>query len=104
MYYGPEMGSKDSKKKAHHPVQRMLMELGITQRHIRPYRPQTNGKVERFWRTLEEDLLHETTFDSLEHLKEELLHYLVYYNHERPHQALNGKTPETVNQNCPRIT
>ena len=82
----------------------MLMELGITHRYTRPYRPQTNGKAERFWRTLEEDLLHETTFDSSDHLKEELLQYLFYYNHERPHQALGGKTPQQVNQKCPRIT
>ena len=101
---GPEMGTRDSKKKAEHPFQRMLMELGITQRHTQPYRPQTNGKVERFWRTLEEDLLHETTFDSVDHLKDELLQYLVYYNHHRPHQGLHGKTPAAFNENCPRIT
>jgi transposase InsO family protein len=78
--------------------------LGITHRYTRPYRPQTNGKAERFWRTLEEDLLFETAFDSPEQLKEELLQYLIYYNQHRPHQALNGKTPAEVNQNCPRIT
>ena len=34
-----------------HPFERMLLELGIKHRYTRPYRPQTNGKVERFWRT-----------------------------------------------------
>jgi len=101
---GPEMGTKTSSKKAEHPFERMLTELGITHRYTRPYRPQTNGKVERIWRTLEDDLLYETTFDSLEHLKDELLQYLYYYNHERPHQALNGKTPAKFNENCPRIS
>jgi len=71
----------------------MLMELGIKHRYTRPYRPQTNGKVERFWRTLEDDLLRDTNFDSLEELKEELLQYVYYYNHERPHQGINGKKP-----------
>ena len=56
----------------------MLQELGITHRYTRPCRPQTNGKVERFWRTLNEDLLNQ---------------YLLYYNTERPHQGLGGKTP-----------
>lgn len=101
---GPEMGTKTSSKKAEHPFERMLIELGVTHRYTRPYRPQTNGKVERFWRTIEEDLLHETTFDSDEHLKDELLQYLYYYNHERPHQALNAMTPNAFNENCPRIT
>jgi len=101
---GPEMGRGTSTKKENHPFERMLMELGITHRYIRPYRPQTNGKVERFWRTLEADLMEGVTFDSVEHLKAELLQYLVYYNEHRPHQGINGKTPAAFNQNCPRIT
>lgn len=101
---GPEMGVKTSRRKEEHPFERMLMELGIKHRYIRPYRPQTNGKAERFWRTIEDDLLYETTFDNDEHLKDELLQYLYYYNHERPHQGLVGKTPAEVNENCPRIT
>jgi hypothetical protein len=90
---GPEFGIAHSKIKQQHPFERMLIELGIKHRYIRPYRPQTNGKVERLWRTLEDDLLRDTHFDSIEELKEELLQYLYYYNHERPHQALNGKPP-----------
>jgi transposase InsO family protein len=71
----------------------MLTELGITHRYTQPYRPQTNGKVERFWRTLQEDLIRGTDFDSLEELKDELLQYLCYYNHGRPHQGIEGKMP-----------
>jgi transposase InsO family protein len=96
--------NRDSKKKHGHPFERMLEELGIKHRYTRPYRPQTNGKVERFWRSLEEDLLQEATFDSLEHLKDELLQYLVYYNHYRPHQGLGGKSPAEFLDFCPRIT
>jgi transposase InsO family protein len=101
---GSEFGLKTSKKKPEHPFERMLMELDIKHRYTRPYRPQTNGKVERFWRTLEEDLLRETTFESVDELKEELLQYLYYYNHERPHQALGGISPYDFAKNCPRIT
>lgn len=90
---GPEYGIHFSSKKQEHPFERMLMELGIKHRYTRPYRPQTNGKVERFWRTLEDDLLRETYFDSLEELKDELLQYLCYYNYQRPHQGINGKKP-----------
>lgn len=95
---GAEFGPKTSKVKSNHPFERMLMELGIIHRYTKPYRPQTNGKVERFWRTLEDDLLRDTDFDSKEELKEELLQYLYYYNHERPHQGIDGKKPiEMIN-------
>lgn len=87
---GSEFGRGSSKQKAGHPFERMLMELGITHRYIRPYRPQTNGKVERFWRTIEDDMLRDTFYESEEELKEELLQYLYYYNHERHHQGINN--------------
>jgi transposase InsO family protein len=90
---GPEFGTAASVNKHKHPFERMLVETGIKRRYMKPYRPQTNGKVERFWRTLKEDLIEDTDFDSLEELEDELLKYLVYYNWERPHQGINGKKP-----------
>lgn len=90
---GPEFGPAQSLNKQNHPFERMLMEVGVKRRYMRPYRPQTNGKVERFWRTLQEGLVHETDFDSLDELKEELNQYLYYYNYERPHQGIGGKKP-----------
>ena len=94
---GPEVSTHKSKDQ--HPFERMLMELGIKHRYTRPYRPQTNGKVERFWRTLNEDLLDGTTFESVEELKDELMQYLLYYNTVRPHQGLGGLTPLKSMQN-----
>jgi hypothetical protein len=90
---GPEFGPAGSNRKLTHPFERLLIELGIKHRYTRPYRPQTNGKVERFWRSLQEDLIHDADYDSLEELKDELVQYLVYYNHERPHQGIGGKKP-----------
>lgn len=101
---GAEFGARHSAKKDEHPFERMLLELGIKHRYTRPYRPQTNGKVERFWRTLNEDLVDGTHFDSIEHFKEELFQYLLYYNRLRPHQALAGKTPAEFEKTCQRIT
>ena len=101
---GPEAGPATSQNKHNHPFERMLMELGIKHRHTRPYRPQTDGKVERFWRTLNEDLIEGATFESWQDFKTELTQYILYYNTLRPHQALNGVTPETFNKSCPRIT
>lgn len=90
---GPEFGPRESKQKHGHPFERMLIELGIKHRYTKPYRPQTNGKVERFWRTLQEDLIREADYDSVEELKDELMQYLVYYNNHRPHQGIDGKVP-----------
>ncbi len=73
---GPEFGPRGSKSKKEHPFERMLLEIGIKHRYTRPYRPQTNGKVERFWRTLNEDLIEDTYFESVEHFKQELHDYL----------------------------
>ena len=77
-----------------HPFERLLLEMKIKHRYTKPYRPQTNGKVERFWRTIEEDLIMGADYDSIEELKKELENYLLYYNYERPHQGLgmNGKS------------
>lgn len=58
------------------------------------YRPQTSGKVERFWRTLDDDVIEGATFDNLDHFASELFEYIVYYNNHRPHQALAGQTPK----------
>lgn len=90
---GSEFGNRNYQNKMNHPFERLLMEMGVKHRYIKPYRPQTNGKIERFWRTLEDDLIIGTDFTSLEQLKEELLQYMYYYNHERSHQGCNGKAP-----------
>ena len=81
-----------------HPFEAMLCELGIKHRYTKPYRPQTNGKAERFWRTINEDVIEEATFDNLEHFSNELFEYIVYYNAFRPHQAIGGLTPKAFAQ------
>lgn len=89
---GAEFASRNTPEE--HPFEAMLLELGIKHRYTKPYRPQTNGKVERFWRTLDEDVIEGATFDNLDHFANELFEYMVYYNNFRPHQALSGKTPK----------
>ena len=98
---GSEFSSRNNQSS--HPFERMLKELGIRHRYTRPYRPQTNGKVERFWRSLNEDLIEGTVFETLEEFKKELEEYLIYYNELRPHQGLNQKTPLQMNAICEKV-
>lgn len=93
---GSEFGNRSVKDKSKHPFERLLTEMGIKHRNTKPYRPQTNGKIERFWKTLYEDLIQDTDFSSIGELKDELFQYLAYYNHERHHQAINCKPIEML--------
>jgi transposase InsO family protein len=75
-----------------------LAERGLTPRHTRIRRPQTNGKAERLIQTLLNEWVRSHLYTSNQHRTTALQHYLTYYNHQRRHRALNGLTPlETVN-------
>ena len=67
-------------------------ELGITVKHTRPYRPQTNGKAERFNRTLADKWAFARLFPTETHRRKALPAWLHEYNHHRPHTAI-GKLP-----------
>jgi transposase InsO family protein len=56
-------------------TQTLLKHLHISARFTKPYRPQTNGKVERFWRSLEDELLRETLYPTQAVFEEELFSY-----------------------------
>lgn len=70
-----------------------LMKQGIGIGHSRPYHPQTQGKDERFHRTLKAELLQGRVFDNLEAAQRALDRWREVYNHERPHDALALDTP-----------
>lgn len=70
-----------------------LLRLGVRVLHGRPYHPQTQGKEERFHRTLQAELLGRHTWRDLAHCAAEFPRYRQRYNHERPHDALQGAVP-----------
>lgn len=65
----------------------------IKHRYTRPYRPQTNGKVERFNRTLAAEWAYATAYSSEDERTAAYVGWLHYYNHHRPHTGIGGLTP-----------
>ncbi len=70
-----------------------LIEQGVTVGHSRPYHPQTQGKDERFHRTLKAELLGRRHFDSLDRCQLAFNRWRQQYNQLRPHEALGMRTP-----------
>ncbi|WP_436497236.1 IS481 family transposase [Actinokineospora sp. HUAS TT18] len=70
-----------------------LTAAAITHKRTRPRRPQTNGKVERFNRTLLDEWAYARPYRSETERREALPHWLHTYNHHRGHTALNGLPP-----------
>ncbi len=67
--------------------------VGITHKRTRPYHPQTNGKVERFHRTLADEWAYATAYDSDAERAAAYPAWLHRYNHHRGHTALGGRPP-----------
>ncbi|WP_394619559.1 IS481 family transposase [Lentzea sp. JNUCC 0626] len=76
-------------------------ELGITPKRTRPYRPQTNGKVERFHRTLADGWAYARHYQSETERRAALPDWIHFYNHHRAHSALAGQPPITRLTNLP---
>lgn len=72
-----------------------LMRLGIRPCHGRPYHPQTQGKDERFHRSLQAELLQHRRFKDRAHCQREFDPWRDRYNFERPHDALGLEVPAT---------
>lgn len=65
----------------------------VRQRFTRPYRPQTNGKAERFIQTLLREWAYRVPYRSSAHRTAALRPYLRFYNHRRPHASLGRRSP-----------
>ncbi len=72
-----------------------LLDLGVRVGHGRPYHPQTQGKDERFHRTLKAEVLDGKVFTNLSRAQHAFDAWREVYNTIRPHQALDMATPST---------
>ncbi|MFF7234668.1 IS481 family transposase [Streptomyces sioyaensis] len=68
-------------------------ELGISPRWTRPWRPQTNGKVERFHRTLLDEWAYVRPYTSDAERQAAFPDWLDWYNYHRPHTGIHSRTP-----------
>ncbi|TQL99818.1 transposase IS481 family protein [Actinoallomurus bryophytorum] len=76
-----------------HPWRDVLATAGIVHKRTRPYRPQTNGKVERLNRTLLEEWAYARPYRSETERRQAFPDWLHAYNHHRGHTALKGQPP-----------
>lgn len=83
---------------AHHAgrltrFQQVCAALDIRHHLLRPYAPQSNGKVERFFRTIDDECLHVQSLFTFKARSRAVEEFVWYYNHKRPHLSLGGMTP-----------
>ena len=76
-----------------HAFADMARALGIKLKRTRPFRPQTNGKAERFIRTLQQEWAYSRPFHSNQQRLKQLPRFINYYNRRRPHGGINGAVP-----------
>lgn len=83
-------------RKGYTQFERWLMDLDILPIHGRIKHPQTQGKIERFHRTMKQELLNHTTIANIEDAETKLSCWRDKYNNLRPHEALGMRRPGEV--------
>lgn len=78
-----------------HELAEFLQEEGMEHIRGRPYHPQTQGKIERYHRTMKNVIKLENYYFP-EELKARIQEFIDYYNHQRYHESLNNLTPADV--------
>jgi transposase InsO family protein/transposase-like protein len=73
--------------------QKLLDKQGIRHVVARSHHPQTLGKCERFWKTINEEFWCRAQPKELDEARERLTHFIAHYNHHRPHQGIGGLVP-----------
>ena len=83
---GPQFIANDFKK--------FIKQVGMSHVRTSPYYPQSNGKLERWHKTIKGDLIRKKTPLSLEEARELIADYVVHYNEIRLHSAIGYVTPK----------
>ncbi len=84
---GPQFISRDFKK--------LIRIAGMTHVKTSPYYPQSNGKIERYHRTIKGDCIRVKSLESIDDARDEVTRYVEHYNTARLHSAIGYVTPHT---------
>ena len=90
---GPPWGTSQFAQHVYTPLSMWLLRLGIGISHGRPHHPQTQGKDERFHRTLKGEVIERRGWQDLADCARAFEAWRHVYNAERPHEALDLATP-----------
>ena len=74
-------------------LRELLARHGIRHLTTKPYRPRTNGKVERFHQTMAREWAYGLAYRSHRQRNQALPHWLDHYNRRRPHSTIGGRPP-----------
>jgi len=90
---GNEFTTRYKRNLSLHLFEATLKSLKIKHKYTKPYHPQTNGKAERMWRTLDIEFYRKKWLFSPEHRDQELVTWINKYNKYRVHLGIKGLTP-----------
>lgn len=93
---------KDPNRRVITQLEAWLIRLNVRMIHGRPRHPQTQGKCERFHRTLKHEAIEFIRYKSLSHSNERFKSWSYKYNHYRPHEALGMAVPADKYEVSPR--
>jgi transposase InsO family protein len=79
--------------KRNRSLRELLARTGIRHLRTEPYRPRTNGKVERFHQTMAREWAYGLAYRSSRHRATALPHWLNHYNRTRPHSSIGNRSP-----------
>jgi len=99
---GAPWGSRHGHRERYTEFVVWLLRLGICVSHSRPHHPQTQGKDERFHRTMKLELLRDWAWRDLRECQQRFDGWREQYNCERPHEALGMEVPASRYRPSPR--
>jgi len=101
---GNEFTTRYKKNLSLHLFEATLKSLNIKHKYTKPYHPQTNGKAERMWRTLDIEFYRKKWLFNPEHRDQELVKWIDKYNKHRVHLGIKGLTPYQKHLNLSALT